>query len=74
MALHFLDVSLSHKRSNTPAEKAEILVCLQTLQNVENQDFPDGPVAKTLCSQSWGLGSIPGQLTRSHMLQPDTNK
>ena len=52
MALHFLDVSLSHKRSNTPAEKAEILVCLQTLQNVENQDFPDGPVAKTLCSQS----------------------
>ena len=33
------------------------------------QDFPGGPVAKTLCSQCRALGSIPGQGTRSHMLQ-----
>ena len=33
------------------------------------QDFPGGPVAKTLCSQGRALGSIPGQGTRSHMLQ-----
>ena len=32
-------------------------------------DFPAGPVAKTLCSHSRGLGSIPGQETRSHILQ-----
>ena len=30
-------------------------------------DFPGGPVAKTLHSQYRGLGSIPGQGTRSHM-------
>ena len=33
------------------------------------RDFPAGPVAKTLCSQSGGLTSIHGQGTRSHMLQ-----
>ena len=33
------------------------------------QDFPGGPVAKTLCSQCRGPGSIPGQGTRAHMLQ-----
>ena len=33
-------------------------------------DFPGDPVAKTLHSQStWGLNSIPGQGTRSHMPQ-----
>ena len=32
-------------------------------------DFPGGPVAKTLGSQCRGLGSIPGQGTRSHILQ-----
>ena len=32
-------------------------------------DLPGGPVAKTLCSQSGGPGSIPGQGTRSHVLQ-----
>ena len=30
-------------------------------------DFPGGPVAKTPCSQCRGLGSIPGQGTRSQM-------
>jgi len=32
-------------------------------------DFPHGAVAKTLSSQGRGPGSIPGQETRSHMLQ-----
>ena len=32
-------------------------------------DFPGGPVAKTLSSHCRGPGSIPGQGTRSHMLQ-----
>ena len=31
--------------------------------------FPGGPMAKTLCSQCRGLGSILGQGTRSHFLQ-----
>ena len=33
------------------------------------RDFPGGPVAKTPPSQLRGPGSIPGQGTRSHMLQ-----
>ena len=33
------------------------------------RDFPGGLVAKTPCSQQGGLGSIPGQGTRPHMLQ-----
>ena len=33
------------------------------------QGFPGGPVAKTACSQSRGLGSIPGLGTRPHMFQ-----
>jgi len=32
-----------------------------------SRDFPGGPVAKTLCSNAGGPGSIPGQGTRSHM-------
>ena len=32
------------------------------------RDFPGGPVAKTLSSQSRESGSIPGQGTRSHRL------
>ena len=32
-------------------------------------DFPGDPVAKTPRSQCRGLGSIPGQGTRSHMPQ-----
>ena len=32
-------------------------------------DFPSGPVAKTSCFQCQGLGSIPGQGTRSQMPQ-----
>ena len=31
-------------------------------------DFLGGPVAKTPCSQSRGLGLNPGQRTRSHMV------
>ena len=37
--------------------------------NSELWDFPGGPVAKTRCSQCKEPGSIPGQGTRSHMLQ-----
>ena len=40
MPLHFLDVSLSHKSSNTPAERAEILVCLQTLKEYRKSGLP----------------------------------
>lgn len=40
MPLHFLDVPLSHKSSNTPAERAEILVCLQTLKEYRKSGLP----------------------------------
>ena len=33
-------------------------------------DFSGGSEVKTLCSPCKGLGLIPGQGTRSHMLQP----
>ena len=33
----------------------------------ETKDFPGGPVAKT--PRSKGLGSVPGQGTRSHVVQ-----
>ena len=33
------------------------------------RDSPDGPVAKTLCSNAGGLASILGQGTRSRMPQ-----
>ena len=36
-------------------------------QKVKTRDFPGGPVAKTPSSHARGLGSIPGQGTRSHM-------
>ena len=53
-------------------EKLQRLIELRKL----GRDFPGGPVAKTLCSQCKGLGSIPGQGTRAHMLQlrPGTAK
>ena len=31
------------------------------------EDFPGGPVAETPCTNAGGLGSIPGQGTRSHI-------
>ena len=34
-----------------------------------HQDLPGGPVAKTLCSHAGDPSSIPGQGTRSYMLQ-----
>ena len=34
-----------------------------------SRDFPGGLGAKTALSMQWGLGSIPGQGTRSHRLQ-----
>ena len=36
---------------------------------MQHQDFPGGPENKTPSSQWEGLGSIPGQGTRSHMPQ-----
>ena len=42
--------------------------CQNGLKN-KAWDFPSGPVAKTLWFQTGGLGSIPGQGTRSHKLQ-----
>ena len=53
-------------------EKLQRLIELRKL----GRDFPGGPVAKTLCSQCKGLGSIPGQGARAHMLQlrPGTAK
>ena len=38
-------------------------------QNPPRGNFPGGPVAKTPPSNARGLGSIPGQGTRSHMLK-----
>ena len=38
-------------------------------QKDPEEDFPGGPVVKTLHSQCRGLGSIPGQGTRSRMPQ-----
>ena len=35
----------------------------------ERGDLPGGPVAKTTCPQWRGLGSVPTQGTRFHMLQ-----
>ena len=42
----------------------------RTVETVNNQglEFTDGPVVKTLPSNTEGVGSIPGQGTRSHML------
>ena len=39
------------------------------LFKVTHRDFHGGPMAKALCAQCRGLGSIPGQGTRSHMSQ-----
>ena len=33
-------------------------------------NFPGGPVAKIKAPSAGGQGSIPGQGTRAHMLQP----
>ena len=39
------------------------------LKDDSGRDFPGGLVAKTPCSQCRGLGLIPAQGTRSHLLQ-----
>ena len=41
----------------------------EDLKRNSHQDFPGGPVAKTLCSQCRGHGLVPGQGTRPHMPQ-----
>ena len=42
------------------------------LSRFEDRDFSGDPVAKTLGCQCRGLGSIPGQGNRPHVLQPAT--
>ena len=46
-----------------------ILVSVRGTIESGREVFFGGPVAKTLCSQCRGLGSIPGQGTGFHMLQ-----
>ena len=40
---------------------------LEVRDNRKFRGFPCGPVARTLCSQCRGLGSIPSQRIGSHM-------
>ena len=40
-----------------------------SLLNISDKDFPAGPVAETLHPKARGPGSIPGQGTRSCVLQ-----
>ena len=47
-------------------------VCDLMLRN-HGRDFPGGPVAKILHLNAWGLGSIPGQGTKSHMPQLESS-
>ena len=41
------------------------------IKTSDSRDFPGGPAAKTAAPNSGNPGLIPGQRTRSHMLQPD---
>ena len=45
------------------------MIFSQELYKYQCWDFPHSPVAKILCSQFRGPGSVPGQETRSNMLQ-----
>ena len=38
-----------------------VTVFKEFVLNQQNGDFPGGPVVKTLPSNAWGAGSIPGQ-------------
>ena len=59
------DSSVFHQIARFPSEWSPWLTPIKT----ELAGLPRGPVAKTLRSQCRGLGSIPGQETRSHKLQ-----
>ena len=57
-----------------------LLKLYQALKKCQAWDFPGGPVAKTLCFQCRGIGSIPGQGTKiphavlhSQKKMPDSN-
>ena len=54
---------------NKQLESREGLRCGHEESRTKEGDFPGGPVAKTLRSQCRGPGLIPGQGTRSHLLQ-----
>ena len=53
----------------SPIENTSVFSGLGVKTLNSTGDFPRGAVAKTLSSQGRGPGSIPGQETRSHMLQ-----
>ena len=48
-------------------KEKEYINVVRFLIEDSGRDFPGGLVAKTPCSQCRGLGSIPGQGTRSYM-------
>ena len=72
---NLMDMSLSQLRelvTDRGAWRAAVHGVEQPNNNMfklSSWDFPGVPVVKTLCSKAGGLGSIPGQRTRSHMLQ-----
>ena len=47
------------------------MVVGESIVNIKgiSQDFPGGPVVRLRAAIAGGLGSTPGQGTRSHMLQ-----
>ena len=55
------------KELSKDVSRLSILILQRTLKN-KHQDFPGGPVAKTLPNAEES-GSIPGQGIRSHMQQ-----
>ena len=60
------------KKKEYPRTKWRLFQESQTCSILKShsRDFPGGTVAKTLCSNAGGLGSTPGQGTRSDVLQP----
>ena len=49
-------------------KESDTIEQLNNMFKLSSWDLPGVPVVKTLCSKAGGLGSIPGQRTRSHML------
>ena len=50
-------------------KESDTIEQLNNMFKLSSWDLPGVPVVKTLRSKAGGLGSIPGQRTRSHMLQ-----
>ena len=63
--------SHSHRRLKSPMMLLPS-ACSRLIYEIKNStvgDFPGGPVAGTPRSQFRDPGSIPGRITRSHLLQ-----